>query len=96
MRSRSAKHQDIRKDFFMRIFLCILLIVLGLCIDAYCASLMKKVAIAKGYEENNHIWSICFCLGIIGYLYVIALPDLIQQSQNQKIIKLLEAKNEKQ
>jgi hypothetical protein len=69
-------------------------ILLGLAIlvgiNAYGATLMKKVGINKGYGAETHIWAICFWLGIIGYLYVIALPDKIAQSQNQKIIKLLE------
>ena len=60
--------------------------------DTYLANLMKKAGIAKGYGEDVHIWAICFWLGIMGYLYVIALPDKIQQSQNQKIIELLEGK----
>ena len=38
----------------------------------------------------------CFWLGIIGCVYVAALPDKIQQQQNQKMIELLENKeNEK-
>ena len=69
-------------------------ILLGLAIlvgiNAYGATLMKQVSINKGYGAETHIWAICFWLGIIGYLYVIALPDKIMQSQNQKIIKLLE------
>jgi len=35
----------------------------------------------------------CFWLGIIGCIYVAALPDKIQQKQNQKIIDLLSAKD---
>lgn len=76
----------------MRVIGTILVILIGICINAYLASLMKKAGIAKGYGEDAHIWAICFWLGIMGYLYVIALPDKIQQSQNQKIIELLEGK----
>lgn len=68
----------------------ILLLVIMLVIQAIGAVLMSKAAIAKGYGENEHIWVICFILGIFGYLYVIALPDKIAQSQNQKIIELLQ------
>jgi len=67
----------------------VILIVL-ICINAFGAHLMRKSAIAKGYGDDSHIWAICFWLGILGYLYVISLPDKIQQSQNQQIIKLLE------
>lgn len=29
---------------------------------------------AKGYSEKKYLW-ICFLLGIVGYLLVVALPD---------------------
>lgn len=29
---------------------------------------------AKGYSEKKYLW-ICFLLGVIGYLLVVALPD---------------------
>ena len=29
---------------------------------------------AKGYYEKKYLW-ICFLLGVIGYLLVVALPD---------------------
>ena len=61
-------------------------LILAFLIDAYIATLMQKVGVDKGYGEEHHIWAICFWLGIIGYLYVIALPDKIQQSQKQKLI----------
>lgn len=32
------------------------------------------VAQAKGYSEKKYLW-LCFLLGVIGYLLVIALPD---------------------
>lgn len=35
-----------------------------------------------------------FWLGIIGYIYVLSLPDKVTQSQNQQIIELL--KNQKE
>lgn len=68
----------------------ILLLVIMLVIQAIGAVLMSKAAIAKGYGENDHIWAICFFLGVFGYLYVVALPDKVTQSQNQKIIELLQ------
>lgn len=33
-----------------------------------------KAAQAKGYSEKKYLW-LCFLLGVIGYLLVIALPD---------------------
>ncbi len=64
-------------------------VIVVLIIQAIGASLMSKAAIAKGYGEDDHIGIICFFLGIFGYLYVIALPDKIIQSQAQQIIELL-------
>lgn len=68
----------------------IFVLILGfLIIDAIGALFMRNAAILKGYGDDDHIWAICFWLGIFGYLYVIALPDKITQSQNQQIIELL-------
>ncbi len=53
------------------------------------ANHMKKAAILKGYGDDAHAWAMCFWLGIIGGIYVIALPDLVQQGQNQQIISML-------
>lgn len=53
------------------------------------ANFMQKVAARKGYGNDAHAWAMCFWLGIVGGVYVIALPDLIQQNQNQQIIELL-------
>lgn len=76
----------------------ILLLVVIIVINAIGARKMQDAAVLKGYGENYHIWALCFWLGILGYLYVLALPDLVTQSQNQQIIKLLsngDVQNEK-
>ncbi len=57
------------------------------------ASFMKTASAMKGYGNETHAFAICLWFGVLGCLYVIALPDKIQQSQNQKIIELLESKN---
>lgn len=62
---------------------------IGLVINAIVAGFMKDAATLKGYGEDSHIFAICFWLGLLGYLYVISLPDLITQEQNQRIIDLL-------
>ena len=55
---------------------------------------MSEVAAMKGYGKEIHAWAWCFWLGIIGYIYVLSLPDKVTQSQNQQIIELL--KNQKE
>ena len=62
-------------------------------ICAIFASKMQSVAALKGYGIDAHAWAMCFWLGILGGIYVIALPDLIQQKQNQKLIELLKEKS---
>lgn len=69
--------------------LYIIIAVVLLIINGFCAYLMKQSAVMKGYGEDSHIWAICFWCGLFGYLYVISLPDKIQQSQNQQMIELL-------
>lgn len=63
-------------------------------VNAIGAILMNKAAVLKGYGEDYHIWAACFWLGIFGYLYAIALPDKIAQSQNQQLIELMKGRLE--
>ena len=73
----------------MEIFLAVLAIVVGITINFIIATMMSNVAVMKGYGKEVHAFAACFWLGIIGCIYVTALPDKIVQSQNQKIIELL-------
>jgi len=70
-------------------FLIIVGVILYILLNAIGASLMRNIAIEKGYGDSYHPWAACFWLGIFGYLYVIAMPDKIQQSQNQQILEAL-------
>ena len=54
------------------------------------AKTMEKIARQKGYGEEFNAFMMCFWLGMIGCLYVIALPDLKQREQLDRIIKLLD------
>lgn len=78
------------EDWKMEIFLTILAIVAGIAISFIIATMMSNVAVMKGHGKEVHAFAACFWLGIIGCIYVAALPDKIAQSQNQKIIELLE------
>lgn len=66
----------------------VVLIVL-LVINFIGASYMKDAAYAKGYDDSAHAFATCFWLGIIGYLYVIALPDIEARRKQDAIIELL-------
>lgn len=72
----------------MIIFLTVVALVLALAINVAMAINMSGVAAKKGYDAHEfHIFAWCFWLPPIGYLYVIALPDLYLQQQNIKLIK---------
>jgi len=70
----------------------ILGIVVYFIIGLIIGKIMENAAALKGYGSEAHAFVICFFLGVIGCIYVAALPDKIQQEQNQKIIDLMEKK----
>lgn len=76
------------------ILIILLLLFLGIVERTLFAHFMRKTAAMKGHGDNSHAWAMCFWLGFIGGIYVIALPDLIQQNQNQQIIELLKDKGD--
>lgn len=43
-------------------------------LDYFISKWFSEAAKEKGYRSKKYFW-ICFCLGMIGYLLVIALPD---------------------
>ena len=58
---------------FWPVFIPILLIYFA--INALIASKFNDVAHMKGYGPEMHCFAMCFWLGILGCLYVSALPD---------------------
>lgn len=68
----------------------IILVIAGIVVNFIGATLMSNAAVMKGHGPEAHVFAACFWLGIIGCIYVAALPDKIIQSQNQKIIELSE------
>lgn len=58
-------------------------------IDIIVANYMKNVAYVKGYDDNAHAFALCFWLGVAGWLYVVALPDLVARKNQEEIIELL-------
>ena len=76
-------------------FILVLLYLIILCVlvfvQYYIAKEFYFVAVAKGYETKKYFW-ICFLLGMVGYLLVIALPTQVQTDKNS-FEKLQEVNN---
>ena len=56
------------------LFLYILLFILVIVLDYYIAKQFESAAADKGYADSKY-FHMCFWLGLVGYLLVIALPD---------------------
>lgn len=76
----------------MGILLIVVLIAVILIIQYYVAERFEEVAFLKGYDESMHCFAMCFWLGIVGYLYVIALP--VKEKRNSDSEKEADAKAE--
>ena len=58
------------------VYIIILSGVVGLIINIIVAKQFESVAEMKGHSaENVHAFAMCFWLGLIGWIYVAALPD---------------------
>ena len=55
-------------------YVIVLCILLG--IQFFVAKQFEEIAFSKGYGQETHALGMVFFLGIVGMLYVIALPDL--------------------
>lgn len=60
--------------------ICLMVCVVILTIRYIVAKKFEAIAFQKGYDKSIHSYAMCFWLGIIGYLYVIALPNLNSSS----------------
>ena len=59
----------------MGILILWLILLAGLLwLDWYLANQFSAAARQKGHHDRKYFW-ICFWLGLVGYLLVIALPD---------------------
>lgn len=67
-------------------FLVIIFIAIAIWIDYLIAKEFYISAQQKGYSEKKYLW-LCFLLGVIGYLLVIALPDRgnVQQTTSDEL-----------
>ena len=79
--------------FIFLAFLFYIAIIFGaLFLQYIVAKKFEEIAIMKGYGNEIHSFAMCFWLGIIGYLYVIALPDLKHRARMSSIISHLQSK----
>lgn len=67
----------------------LLFLVLYFLLNLIIANFFQNIAALKGYGKDVHAFGVVFFFGVMGCIYVAALPDKIQQEQNQKIINLL-------
>lgn len=65
-----------------------IIIMIIIIANLFFTTLMCNVAKDKGYE-NSHIFLLVFVFGILGILYVIALPDLKAREQREDILTAL-------
>ena len=56
------------------IYLIIALLIVAVVLNIFIADIFANVAEEKGHEKSTAFW-LCFLFPIVGYLYVIALPD---------------------
>lgn len=67
----------------------VLIVVAYFVINLIVAEHMKKAAYAKGYDDSSHAWAMSFWLGIAGWFYVAALPDLVARKNQETLISVL-------
>ena len=69
------------------------LIVGALYLNHRIAKKFEEIVFAKGYGTELKAYYMCFWLGIVGYLYVIALPnaklDNIELKQQKRMLEIL-------
>lgn len=64
----------LRLFVFIAVFLSLSFMAAALWVAYFMAKEFYRVAKDKGYPQKKYFW-VCFLLGIVGYLLVIALPD---------------------
>ena len=69
------------------------LLIGGLYLKHRIAKKFEEIVFAKGYGTELNAYYMCFWLGIVGYLYVIALPnaklDNIELKQQKRMLEIL-------
>ena len=74
-------------------FLYVIALAVAILVNYLIAKTVSGIVVRKGYTvKETHAFAMCFWLGMIGYIYVAALPDRKLQEQNRQILELLQAK----
>ncbi|MBO5907113.1 MAG: hypothetical protein J6V83_01075 [Clostridia bacterium] len=63
-------------SIILSVFLFFMMLAAIVVINYIVARKFEDIAFSKGYDSSIHSFAMCFWLGIIGYIYVAALPDL--------------------
>ena len=71
------------------VLLYLVIIAVAIYINYLIAKKFESIAFTKGYTTEVHAFAMCFWLGMIGYIYVLALPNLIMMGQNKDMIDSL-------
>lgn len=67
----------------------IIVLIAAIIIDFILAKFMVSAAEMKGHGPEAHVFAMVFWLGLLGCLYVIALPDLNLRKQNEEVLARL-------
>ena len=68
-------------EIVLGIVLGIVLLLLLIIIHYKVAKMFEKLAFDKGYGKDANAFIMCFWLGIVGYIYVAAMPKLTEKTQ---------------
>ena len=80
-------------NILLAAILWLLLISIPIVINCIVSKKFEKIAFQKGHTTAVHAFAMCFWLGAVGYLYVLALPDLRREQRENEILILLREKN---
>ena len=67
-----------------KIFIVIFCFVVVVFSRLIAARKFEGIAFDKGYDENASAFAMCFWLGIVGYIYVFAMPKLTEDQIQEK------------
>ena len=51
------------------------IVLLALLINYIVSRKFEEIAFLKGYDESAHSFAMCFWLGVVGWIYVLGLPN---------------------